>query len=254
MAKQTARTVSNNSGPATVVIKYLISFYLFLFFVIYPLYYERKYYNMGEAKWHFFRGMTFYFKLPSLGGVILPSILGMMLICIAWRMIELAVKKEFVSAFALKQSSLTDKFMAAYMLFVGISCILSPFKMDFLEATDLDITYKNNIFLIDGYPRNQDNIDGWNEVFGDNYKLITSIILGCDEEQLEKRLLGRAKTSGRSDDKVDVIKKRFKVYMEQSHPIEAKLKLMGPFIEVKADCGIDEVFQKIVEQLDEKLK
>ena len=42
--------------------------------------------------------------------------------------------------------------------------------------------------------------------------------------------------------------------MEQSHPIEAKLKEMGPFIEVKADCGIDEVFQKIVEQLDEKLK
>ena len=118
----------------------------------------------------------------------------------------------------------------------------------------MDESGKNNIFLIDGYPRNQDNIDGWNEVFGNNYKLITSIILGCDEEQLEKRLLGRAKTSGRSDDKVEVIKKRFKVYMEQSHPIEAKLKLMGPFIEVKADCSIDEVFQKIVEQLDEKLK
>ena len=129
---------------------------------------------------------------------------------------------------------------------VKITCSLLKKAMD--EAG------KNNIFLIDGYPRNQDNIDGWNEVFGDNYKLITSIILGCDEEQLEKRLLGRAKTSGRSDDKVDVIKKRFKVYMEQSHPIEAKLKLMGPFIEVKADCGIDEVFQKIVEQLDEKLK
>ena len=117
----------------------------------------------------------------------------------------------------------------------------------------MDESGKKNIFLIDGYPRNQDNIDGWNEVFGDNYKLITSIILGCDEELLEKRLLQRAQHSGRSDDKVEVIKKRFKVYVEQSQPIEAKLKLMGPFIEVKADGTIDEVFQKISQQLDEKL-
>ena len=118
----------------------------------------------------------------------------------------------------------------------------------------MDESGKKNIFLIDGYPRNQDNIDGWNEVFGTNYTLISSIILGCSEEQLEKRLLGRAKSSGRSDDKIEVIKKRFKVYVEQSQPIEAKLKLMGPFIEVKADGTIDEVFQKISQQLDEKLK
>ena len=129
---------------------------------------------------------------------------------------------------------------------VKITCSLLKKAMD--EAG------KKNIFLIDGYPRNQDNIDGWNEVFGENYKLIASIILGCDEEMLEKRLLKRAQHSGRSDDKVDVIKKRFKVYVEQSQPIEAKLKLMGPFIEVKADGTIDEVFQKIATQLDEKLK
>ena len=118
----------------------------------------------------------------------------------------------------------------------------------------MDESGKNNIFLIDGYPRNQDNIDGWNEVFGTNYTLISSIILGCSEEQLEKRLLGRAKSSGRSDDKIEVIKKRFKVYVEQSQPIEAKLKEMGPIIEVKATGTIDEVFQQIANQLDEKLK
>ena len=118
----------------------------------------------------------------------------------------------------------------------------------------MDESGKDKIFLIDGYPRNQENIDGWNEVFGDNYKLITSIILGCDEKALEKRLLKRAQHSGRSDDKTDVIKKRFKVYVEQSQPIEAKLKEMGPFIEVQATGTIDEVFGKITVELDEKLK
>ena len=42
--------------------------------------------------------------------------------------------------------------------------------------------------------------------------------------------------------------------MEQSQPIEAKLKEMGPFIEVQATGTIDEVFQQIANQLDEKLK
>ena len=118
----------------------------------------------------------------------------------------------------------------------------------------MDESGKDKIFLIDGYPRNKDNIDGWNEVFGDNYTLVTSIILGCDEAALEKRLLERAKSSGRTDDKSEVIKKRFKVYVEQSQPIEAKLKEMGPFIEVKATGTIDEVFGKITAELDEKLK
>ena len=118
----------------------------------------------------------------------------------------------------------------------------------------MDESGKDKIFLIDGYPRNQDNIDGWNEVFGENYTLVTSIILGCDEAALEKRLLERAKSSGRTDDKSEVIKKRFKVYVEQSQPIEAKLKEMGPFIEVKATGTIDEVFGKITAELDEKLK
>ena len=103
------------------------------------------------------------------------------------------------------------------------------------------------IFLIDGYPRNQENIEGWNEVFDDNFKLVTSIIL-------EKRLPERAKSSGRRDDKSDVIKKRTKVYVEQSQPIEAKLKQMGLFIEVQETGFIDEVFGRITVELDEKLK
>ena len=114
----------------------------------------------------------------------------------------------------------------------------------------MDSYGKEKIFLIDGYPRNQDNIDGWKEIFGDNYILLTSIILGCNEEELEKRLLKRAESSGRIDDNIEVIKKRFKTHVEQSQPIEAKLKEMGPFIEVNASGTIEEIFSKIVIELD----
>ena len=117
----------------------------------------------------------------------------------------------------------------------------------------MDTYSKDKIFLIDGYPRNQDNIDGWLKIFGNNYILVTSIILGCDEEELMKRLLKRAESSGRIDDNIEVIKKRFKTHIEQSQPIESKLKQMAPFIEVQSNGTIEQVFNKIVIELDKIL-
>ena len=112
---------------------------------------------------------------------------------------------------------------------------------------------KDKIFLIDGYPRNQENIDGWMEIFGNNYKLITSIILDCDEKVLENRLIERAKSSGRIDDNIETIQKRFKTHLEESKPIEKKLKLLGPFIEINGDNSINEVFNQISSGLDKIL-
>ena len=123
-----------------------------------------------------------------------------------------------------------------------------------LIKKEMDIYGKEKIFLIDGYPRNQDNIDAWEEIFGNNYILVASIILSCNEEELEKRLLERAKTSGRIDDKIDVIKKRFKTHLEQSRPIVEKLKKMGTFIEIQGNGTVEEVFNRIKQQLDNIIK
>ena len=117
----------------------------------------------------------------------------------------------------------------------------------------MDNYSKEKIFLIDGYPRNQDNIDGWLETFGNNYILITSIILDCDEKELERRLIERSKSSGRIDDNLEIIKKRFKTHMEESKPIEMKLKKFGPYIEVEGYGDIDDVFNKIIAELDKIL-
>ena len=117
----------------------------------------------------------------------------------------------------------------------------------------MDNYSKDKIFLIDGYPRNQDNINGWNEIFGDNYILITSIIMDCDEKELEKRLIERAKSSGRIDDNLEVIKKRFKTHLEESKPIEEKLKNMGSYIEVNCNNSIEIIFNQISFELDKIL-
>jgi len=118
----------------------------------------------------------------------------------------------------------------------------------------MDEKGKNKIFLIDGYPRNQANIDGWKEVFQNNFILVTSIILDCDEDELVKRLVERGKTSGRTDDNIETIKKRFKTHKEESQPIVGELKKMGDAIEVKASGTPEEVFERINKELEEKVK
>jgi adenylate kinase family enzyme len=118
----------------------------------------------------------------------------------------------------------------------------------------MDKEGKDKVFLIDGYPRNQDNIDGWKAVFGDSFELIASIILDGDDEVLIQRLVERGKTSGRSDDNIEVIRKRFKTHHSQSDPIVPELKTMGPFIQVNAIKTVDEVFNDITKELEPKLK
>ena len=45
-----------------------------------------------------------------------------------------------------------------------------------LIKKEMDNYSKEKIFLIDGYPRNQGNINAWIETFGNNYILVASII------------------------------------------------------------------------------
>ncbi len=44
------------------------------------------------------------------------------------------------------------------------------------------------------------------------------IYLDCTLETLQRRLLERGKTSGRSDDNIETIRKRFNTYSEQTAP------------------------------------
>jgi len=113
---------------------------------------------------------------------------------------------------------------------------------------------KNKIFLIDIYLGNKANINGWKEVFNDNYILVTSIIFHCDENILVKRLIERGKISGRVDDNIETIKKRFKTHKEESEPIMNELKNMGPSIEINATGNPQEVLNDIVKELDEIVK
>ena len=74
-------------------------------------------------------------------------------------------------------------------------------------------------FLVDGFPRNANNLEGWESVVGKQANVLGCLFFDCPEAIMESRLLERGKTSGRSDDNVDSIRKRFKTYQDETFPI-----------------------------------
>jgi len=76
-------------------------------------------------------------------------------------------------------------------------------------------------FLVDGFPRNTNNLSGWQQVVGDSAQVGGVLFYDCSEETMEARLLERGKTSGRSDDNIESIRKRFKTYTLETAPIIA---------------------------------
>jgi len=76
-------------------------------------------------------------------------------------------------------------------------------------------------FLVDGFPRNTNNLSGWQQVAGSSLQLGGVLFFDCPEATMEERLLERGKTSGRSDDNIESIRKRFHTYQNETTPILA---------------------------------
>jgi UMP-CMP kinase len=100
-------------------------------------------------------------------------------------------------------------------------------------------------YLIDGFPRNQDNFDGWERVIGDSVDMPFVLFVDADEETMIQRILERSKTSGRNDDNIEALKKRFATFRNETMPIITKYETMGKVRTINGLRAIDEVFADI---------
>jgi len=98
-------------------------------------------------------------------------------------------------------------------------------------------------FLIDGFPRNKDNLDGWNDQMGEKANVKFVLYFDCSEEICLERLLERGQTSGRSDDNVESIKKRFRTYVDSTMPIINHFDEKSMVKKVDATKSKDQVFE-----------
>lgn len=105
-------------------------------------------------------------------------------------------------------------------------------------------------FLIDGFPRKMDQAVKFEETV---CKARGVLFFDCPEEEMQKRLLKRGETSGRSDDNIESIKKRFKTFVDTSMPVVDKFERDGKVMRVLATKGPDEVYRETRTKLVAKL-
>lgn len=101
-------------------------------------------------------------------------------------------------------------------------------------------------FLIDGFPRNQDNLDGWNRQMSEKVDFQFVLFFNCSEEVCVNRCLSRGQSgSGRSDDNMESLKKRIQTYNNDSLPIIKHFEELGKVKQIDASPSADEVFAKV---------
>jgi UMP-CMP kinase len=103
----------------------------------------------------------------------------------------------------------------------------------------------NDKFLVDGFPRDMDNLKCWQENMADVADVKFLLYLACPQQIMLTRLLERGKTSGRSDDNEDSIKKRFETYESQTKPIIEHFRALGKVKEVDSNRDIEKVFKDV---------
>jgi len=115
-----------------------------------------------------------------------------------------------------------------------------------LVSNNLETYKEPTIFLLDGFPRNQSNVDAWNAQFKDKVHLSFLLYFECSSDTMTKRLLERGKSSGRSDDNEETIKKRLVTFVSETEPIVKNFEKSQNMVErVNAEKGVDEVLVEL---------
>ncbi|KAL0136265.1 adenylate kinase-domain-containing protein [Mucor lusitanicus] len=105
-------------------------------------------------------------------------------------------------------------------------------------------------FLIDGFPRKMDQADKFEETVVES-KFV--LYFTCSEETLLERLLKRGETSGRVDDNIESIKKRFRVFKETSFPVIEAFEKKNKVRQINSEQTVEEVYNDVKKVFDEAL-
>ncbi|CEP21799.1 URA6 [Cyberlindnera jadinii] len=105
-------------------------------------------------------------------------------------------------------------------------------------------------FLIDGFPRKMDQAI----IFEDEIATSSfTIFFECPEQVMLQRLLERGKTSGRSDDNIESIKKRFKTFIETSYPVVEYFDKQGKVVKLQCDHPVEVVYSQVEKAIADKI-
>lgn len=123
---------------------------------------------------------------------------------------------------------------------VEITCGLLEREMKANQAKG-----KNN-FLVDGFPRNQNNLEGWNKQMEGKAEVKMVLFFDCNEEVCVERCLSRGQAgSNRSDDNIESLKKRIATYNTSTRPVIDHYDKLGLVKTIDASVDVDQVFEVV---------
>ena len=107
-----------------------------------------------------------------------------------------------------------------------------------------------NGFILDGYPRNITQAKALDEILERQGQAMVEVLhIDVDAELLLQRIAGRAAEEGRSDDAEEVVRKRLRIYAEQTAPVVEYYTAKGVLSRVLCEGSVEEVFQRIMSVL-----
>ncbi len=105
-------------------------------------------------------------------------------------------------------------------------------------------------FLLDGYPRTNDQVNELDDILVSQHRILDAVILlVADTDELVRRLLKRAQEQNRADDTEDVIRHRQNVYLEQTQPLIEIYSARDLVVEIDGLGQVGEVTERILNAL-----
>lgn len=103
-------------------------------------------------------------------------------------------------------------------------------------------------FLIDGFPRNRNNLEGWQKEMHDKVDLKFVLFFDCPRDICVERCIKRGEAgSGRSDDNVESLHKRINTYLNDTMPIIDHYHRLNLVRKVDAARPPDQVFRSVAD-------
>ena len=109
---------------------------------------------------------------------------------------------------------------------------------------------ENKKILVDGYPRNQENIDEWEKQMKDLVVVKGALYIEVSNDEMKKRLLGR--NEGRADDNEETIGKRLETFEKETKPIVEYFERQKNLIKIDGMKTVDEISDDIANKFKEK--
>ena len=108
---------------------------------------------------------------------------------------------------------------------------------------DAIIKSKEKLYFIDGYPRNQENIETWDKMMSDIVDIKAVLFFDCTHELMKKRIYGRK--DGRADDKEETIVKRINIFEKETKPLIYIFEKKGILIRIDCNKKMEDIYEDV---------